>query len=70
MVNFLTEDPDEDVDVLQLDLEEKRHDLVDDGRLVQHVEDLGDAGQHRQHDLDVAAVLRVHCARLGKDLDV
>ena len=36
--------------------------------LVQHVEYLGDAGEHRQHDLDVAAVLGVHLPRLGQDL--
>ena len=68
MIVALTEYPDEDVDVLELDLEEEREDLVDDGGLVELVEDLGDAGEDGEDDLDVAAVALVDLARLGQDL--
>ena len=64
----LTEDSNKNVDVLKLDFEEKRENLIDDGRPVQLVQDLWDAGEHGQHDLDVAAVLLVHGSSLGKDL--
>lgn len=57
----------DDFRVLELDVPEKRKYIVDDGRLVQSVDDFIKTGENVQRQLQIAGVALVNEFRIGQD---
>ena len=56
-----------DFGILEFDVPQKWQDLVDDGRLVQPIDDLGQAGQHVERQFEIARVALEDELRLGQN---
>ncbi len=60
--NFL-----DDFRILEFDVPEEREDFVDDGRLVQSIDDLSQTRQDVQRQLEIAGIALKHRLGLGQD---